>query len=65
MPETTRRPVDTAHAHQGEIVSFADGYPILVIGEASLQDLNTRLENPVPMNRFRPSLVFTGGKPYE
>lgn len=65
MPETTQRPVDTVYAQQGEIVSFADGYPILVIGEASLQDLNKRLAEPVPMNRFRPSLVFTGGQPYE
>ena len=65
MPETSRRPVDPAYAHRDEIVSFADAYPILVIGEASLQDLNKRLADPVPMDRFRPSLVFTGGQPYE
>lgn len=38
-------------------VSFADGYPVLLIGEGSLEDLNSRLENPIPMNRFRPNLV--------
>jgi len=65
MPDTTQRPVDIAYAHKGEIVSFADGYPLLVIGDASLKDLNKRLNDPVPMNRFRPSLVFTGGQPYE
>ncbi|SHJ04736.1 hypothetical protein SAMN02745146_2109 [Hymenobacter daecheongensis DSM 21074] len=46
-------------------VSFADAYPFLVIGQASLDDLNTRLAEPVPMNRFRPNLVFSGGTPYE
>ena len=39
---------------------FADGYPILLASEASLQDLNSRLETPVPMNRFRPNLVVKG-----
>jgi uncharacterized protein YcbX len=46
-------------------VSFADAYPFLLIGQASLDDLNQRLATPVPMNRFRPNLVFTGGAPYE
>jgi uncharacterized protein len=48
-----------------ESVSFADGMPYLVIGQASLDELNTRLEIPVPMDRFRPNLVFTGGKAFE
>lgn len=43
---------------------FADGYPILIISEESLQDLNSRLETPVPMNRFRPSIVVKGCEPY-
>jgi uncharacterized protein YcbX len=43
---------------------FADGYPILLISEESLQDLNSRLEAPVPMNRFRPNLVVRGCEPY-
>src|SRR5689334_12293866 len=43
---------------------FADGYPILIISEESLQDLNTRLEMPLPMNRFRPNLVVKGCEPY-
>ncbi|MCB2408317.1 MOSC domain-containing protein [Hymenobacter lucidus] len=46
-------------------VSFADAYPFLVIGESSLQELNARLAQPVPMDRFRPNLVFSGGTPYE
>ncbi|MFN3488659.1 MAG: MOSC domain-containing protein [Emticicia sp.] len=45
-----------------EHTSFADGYPILVIGQASLDELNSKLEEPVSMKRFRPNLVFTGGE---
>lgn len=48
----------------GETV-FADGYPLLVISEASLEDLNARLAAPVPMDRFRPNLVVGGTMPYE
>lgn len=46
-------------------VSFADGYPMLLIGQASLDELNSRLNEPIPMNRFRPNLVFSGGSPFE
>lgn len=45
--------------------AFADGYPILLASEESLTDLNSRLEMPVPMNRFRPNLVVRGCKPFE
>lgn len=61
MPESTRRAVNPDFAvRPDDHVSFADGYPVLVIGQASLDDLNSRLENPVPMNRFRPNLVVEG-----
>ena len=43
---------------------FADGYPILLVSEEGLQDLNSRLETAVPMNRFRPNLVIKGGAPF-
>jgi uncharacterized protein YcbX len=47
---------------------FADGYPILVIGDASLADLNSRLaargQPALPMNRFRPNVVLQGLPPY-
>ncbi len=45
-------------------VSFADAFPIMVASEASLADLNTRLESPVPMNRFRPNVVVSGFEPW-
>lgn len=45
-----------------DAVSFSDGYPILVISEESLEDLNRRLgTHAVPMNRFRPNIVVKGG----
>jgi len=44
---------------------FADGYPILLTSEEGLEDLNSHLESPVPMNRFRPNLVVKGCKPFE
>jgi uncharacterized protein len=43
---------------------FADGYPILIISEESLQDLNGRLDSAVQMNRFRPNLVVKGCEPF-
>ncbi|MBZ5587590.1 MAG: MOSC domain-containing protein [Acidobacteriia bacterium] len=45
-------------------VGFADGFPFLLISEASLEDLNRRLARRVPMDRFRPNLVVTGCEPY-
>ncbi|WP_019631859.1 MOSC domain-containing protein [Actinomadura atramentaria] len=48
----------------GGEVMFADGYPLLVISEESLADLNARLDEPLPMNRFRPSIVLAGLGPY-
>jgi uncharacterized protein YcbX len=61
MPDESQRPVDSAYATKGELTSFSDGYPVLIIGAESLKDLNARLENPVPMDRFRPNIVFSGG----
>ena len=58
MPESTQRPTNPVYAQS--VVSFADGYPILVTNEDSLADLNDRLSRPVPMNRFRPNVVVRG-----
>jgi uncharacterized protein len=64
FPETYPRPVEKEYQQQNEQVSLADAYPILIIGQSSLDDLNSRLETPVPMNRFRPNLVFSGGEAF-
>lgn len=65
MPDNEKRIVEKKYETADHIVSFADAYPYLIIGQSSLNDLNSRLENPIPMNRFRPNLVFSGGNPYE
>ena len=44
---------------------FADGYPILLTSEEGLDDLNSHLESPVPMNRFRPNIVVKNCKAFE
>ena len=60
------RHVDPVFACQpADQVSFADGYPLLLISEESLADLNMRLDAALPMNRFRPNVVTRGaGAPY-
>ncbi len=66
MPESTNRIVSPNYAVRKfeDIVSFADGYPFLLIGQASLDDLNSRLQEPVGMNRFRPNFVVAGAEPF-
>lgn len=59
MPDDSRREINPRFAVNNDIVSFADGYPILIIGESSLADLNSRLETKIPMNRFRPNIVVS------
>jgi len=65
MPDSSRRRVDARYAANQEITSLSDGYPVLMIGQASLEDLNHRIAIPLPMNRFRPNIVFSGGSPFE
>lgn len=70
MPDETLRQVDQKYAiAEQDVVGFADGFPFLLISQASLDDLNQRLakqgHGPLPMNRFRPNLVISGCEPYE
>jgi uncharacterized protein len=62
------RPVLKSAAGPGDVVMFADAVPFLVLGEASLADLNDRLvaqgEDSLPLDRFRPNLVITGSPAY-
>lgn len=57
MAEEERRAVDPTYGQAGDIVSFADGFPFLLISENSLAELNARLAKPVSMAQFRPNLV--------
>jgi len=64
MPDDSHRATDPRYSEPEDIVSFADGFPLLLIGQASLDDLNKRLPEPIGIERFRPNLVFTGGEAY-
>ena len=68
MPDSTRRLSNPENAGEGKLVGFADGYAYLATTLASLADLNARLARrgaaAVPMNRFRPNLVVSGGEAF-
>jgi uncharacterized protein YcbX len=64
MDDAAVRAVDGSYGRPGDEVSFADGFPLLLIGEGSLAALNARLAAPVPMLRFRPNLVVAGATPH-
>jgi len=64
MPESHQRKVNPSRAKLGDIVGFSDGYPFLLISEASLADLNSRLEEPLAMERFRPNIVISDTLPF-
>jgi uncharacterized protein len=64
MPDDSHRITDQRYTPENSITSFSDAYPFLIIGQSSLDDLNMRLAGPLPMNRFRPNIVFTGGEPF-
>ena len=65
MPVSSQRHIDDKYAVNHETVSFADAMPYLLIGQSSLDDLNEKLREPLPMNRFRPNFVFSGGVAFE
>lgn len=65
MPDSTARKADPRYAHNNENVSFADGFPYLIISQASLDELNGRLAEPITMRRFRPNFVVSGTQPFE
>ena len=66
MPDDSLRKVDERFAvTKNEVTSFSDAYPILIISQESLNDLNSRLPHELPMNRFRPNIVVEGCEPYE
>jgi uncharacterized protein YcbX len=64
MPDDSKRYSNPTFGGEDKRLGFADGYAYLLIGEASLADLNAKLiakdHSPVPMNRFRPNIVVSG-----
>lgn len=64
MDAACARAVDPRYASPGDQVSFADGFPLMLISQAALDLLNAKLGTPLPMLRFRPSLVVAGTAPH-
>jgi len=65
MPDDYVRPVSSVYAITSQDrVGFADGFPLLLASQGSLDDLNWRMETPIPMNRFRPNIVVSGCPPF-
>jgi uncharacterized protein YcbX len=64
LPDEGQRRVDPAYALAEERVAFTDGFPLLVTSQASLDDLNARMDTSVSMDRFRPNLVIDGAEPF-
>lgn len=64
MPESARRRINPLFGTKDDLVGFADGYPVLVASEASLEDLNGRLDSKISIDRFRPNLVVKGCAPF-
>ncbi|HEX5654489.1 MAG TPA: MOSC N-terminal beta barrel domain-containing protein [Chitinophagaceae bacterium] len=65
FPDHHRRAVDPFYALHNDQVSLADGFPFLLTGQSSLDELNRQLKEPIPMNRFRPNIVFRGGLAFQ
>jgi uncharacterized protein YcbX len=65
LPDDYARRVDGRYARRpDDQTGFADGYPFLLLSEASLDDLNGRLASPLEMRRFRPNIVVAGCAPF-
>lgn len=65
LPEDAGRRIAPAWVPEERYTHFGDGFPLLLITEASLAELNRHLAEPVPMNRFRPNLVVSGTGPFD
>lgn len=64
VPASRARQVDSAYAEAGDRVAFADGFPLLLLGQGSVDDLSARVGRPLEMLRFRPNLVIEGAPAY-
>ena len=65
MPQDSKRLIDTRYASNAETVSFADGYPLLLVNHASFNELNDKLTKKIEIGRFRPNVIINGAKSYE
>ncbi|NWB92799.1 MOSC domain-containing protein [Pseudomonas agarici] len=64
MPPERARTTQAGYGKEDDRVAFADGFPLLLIGQASLEDLSRKVGRPLEMLRFRPNLVIEGGSAF-
>lgn len=64
-PDFKRGVKEKYQTNKKEVVGFADGFPFLLISEESLKDLNSKMDEKLPMNRFRPNIVVSGGNAFQ
>jgi uncharacterized protein YcbX len=64
LPTSRGIQVDQDYARPGERTAFSDGFPFLLIGQRSLDDLSARVGQLLDARRFRPNLVIAGAAPY-
>lgn len=65
MDDDTQVKIDERYNIDNSLTSFSDGFPILMISEASLNDLNSKATEALPVNRFRPNLVISDANAFE
>ncbi|MCU1728656.1 MOSC domain-containing protein [Pseudomonas sp. 7P_10.2_Bac1] len=64
MPQERARTTESGYGHDDDKVAFADGYPLLLIGQASLDDVSDKVGRSMEMLRFRPNLVIEGSEAF-
>jgi uncharacterized protein YcbX len=64
VPLDRARTTQAGYGKDDDQVAFADGFPLLLIGQASLEDLSSKVGRPLEMLRFRPNLVIEGSEAY-
>ncbi|CAK8531781.1 unnamed protein product [Lathyrus sativus] len=57
------RRVDPDYVEGQQMTLFSDGFPFLLLSQESLDALNKLLEEPIPINRFRPNILVEGCEP--
>lgn len=64
VPLERARTTEAGYGKDDDQVAFADGFPLLLIGQGSLDDLSERVGRPMQMLRFRPNLVIEGAQAF-
>ena len=64
VPLERARTTEAGYGRDDDKVAFADGYPLLLIGQASLDDISHKVGRPLDMLRFRPNLVIEGSEAF-